>query len=102
MGCPAGIGPEIIIKYFAVRNQLTSPAAVVIGDVEILAKTAEELNLQVPIHPYSPEANHEEGGIIVIQPPGKTSLDALIAIEEQFIRAKSLHRIARCDGQGRS
>ena len=77
MGCPAGIGPEIIIKYFATRNKLTSPAAVVIGDAEILAKTAEELNLQLPIHRYAPGANPDAEGIIVIQPPGKTNLEVV-------------------------
>lgn len=44
MGCPAGIGPEIIVRYFEkyTRNSLFNP--VVLGDLGILQKCCDELN----------------------------------------------------------
>ncbi|WP_038056040.1 4-hydroxythreonine-4-phosphate dehydrogenase PdxA [Thermodesulfobacterium hydrogeniphilum] len=50
MGCPAGIGPEIIIKslnYFKEQPHLLEQI-LIIGDKKVLSKTAQRLNLEIP------------------------------------------------------
>ncbi len=55
MGCPAGIGPEIILKHFSNReNQQTSCPAVVVGDIGVLSFYAEKLPLNVSLLPWQP------------------------------------------------
>lgn len=45
MGCPASIGPELIVKYFSSDNQVLSQTeAIVIGDIGILNKCCQEMN----------------------------------------------------------
>jgi 4-hydroxythreonine-4-phosphate dehydrogenase len=65
MGCPAGIGPEIIIKAFAANPEwLLSPSAVVIGDMNILKRASKALDINIPIKswmtgdPFSNSAIH--------------------------------------------
>lgn len=53
MGCPAGIGPEIILKYFHARTG-NFPPMVVIGDLAILERTGAELNMKTNIRPWIP------------------------------------------------
>lgn len=52
MGCPTGIGPEIICKYFS--DSQPSQALVVIGDISILRKSALELGLQCEFTKWVP------------------------------------------------
>ncbi|MGL1930202.1 MAG: 4-hydroxythreonine-4-phosphate dehydrogenase PdxA [Desulfotalea sp.] len=52
MGCPAGIGPEIICKNFSRR--LTKSPAIVIGDLSILEKVNSELKLNCQFTPWQP------------------------------------------------
>ena len=55
MGCPAGIGPEIIIKAFAGNPEwLLSPPAVVIGDMNVLKRASKALNINIPIKSWMP------------------------------------------------
>lgn len=54
MGCPAGIGPEIILRYFAEHNTKTSPSAIVIGDFDVLEKCSRELNIPIQLTRYNP------------------------------------------------
>jgi 4-hydroxythreonine-4-phosphate dehydrogenase len=55
MGCPAGIGPEIIIKAFATNPKwLLSPPAVVIGDMNILKRASSVLDIDIPIKSWMP------------------------------------------------
>jgi 4-hydroxythreonine-4-phosphate dehydrogenase len=53
MGCPVGIGPEIILKFFQEsgphKNQV-----VVIGDLDVLKKTATVLGLESRIISWAP------------------------------------------------
>jgi len=52
MGCPAGIGPEIILKYFSnLRGQPSIPA-VVAGDRNILEFYAERLGIECSVYPW--------------------------------------------------
>ena len=45
MGCPAGIGPEIILRYFMTLRWPAGFQSVVIGDINVLKSCAFELNL---------------------------------------------------------
>jgi len=47
MGCPTGIGPEIILRYFADRSDQSLVQPVVIGDIGVLEKCSAELGLDV-------------------------------------------------------
>ncbi len=58
MGCPVGIGPEIILKYFSdtvspPENTLMRPV-VVIGDSDVLLKTADKLGLRIKVQSWLP------------------------------------------------
>jgi len=44
MGCPVGIGPEIIVRYFA-ENRSERPHLVVVGDMATLQRAAEVCGL---------------------------------------------------------
>ncbi len=49
MGCPAGIGPEIILRYLAETTPSPSIQPIIIGDIGVLARTAAALKLPVPL-----------------------------------------------------
>lgn len=71
MGCPVGIGPEIILKYFAeISGQSDSP--VVVGDVGALNWCAEQLNLSADILPWQPGDEIKPGTVPVFTPAGLT------------------------------
>ena len=53
LGCPAGIGPEIIIKYFATRSP-AAPRAVVLGDQSVLQRCAAEMGVALSFSPWQP------------------------------------------------
>jgi 4-hydroxythreonine-4-phosphate dehydrogenase len=54
MGCPAGIGPEIILRYFAETDNSSEVQAVVLGDRKILAKCSDELKIPARLQPWLP------------------------------------------------
>lgn len=56
MGCPAGIGPEIILRLFSGARAKSSPRVhpVVLGDIQVLKKCGAELNLPAPCVPWLP------------------------------------------------
>jgi 4-hydroxythreonine-4-phosphate dehydrogenase len=54
MGCPVGIGPEIILKYFKNRKKLASSYPVVIGDIGVLQHTAHQLGIDVSCSAWKP------------------------------------------------
>jgi 4-hydroxythreonine-4-phosphate dehydrogenase len=67
MGCPAGIGPEIIIRAFAANPEwLLSPPAVVIGDMNILKRAAKALDINIPIKSWIPGDSISGSAIHVI------------------------------------
>jgi 4-hydroxythreonine-4-phosphate dehydrogenase len=54
MGCPVGIGPEIILRN-ALQHQKGKPFTVaVLGDLGVLRRCAAELRLAVSMHPWIP------------------------------------------------
>ncbi len=52
MGCPAGIGPEIILKYFSDPSLSSRPPAIVVGDATTLRYYAERLRINIQIVPW--------------------------------------------------
>jgi len=73
IGCPAGIGPEIIIKAFAGNPEwLLSPSAVVIGDMNILKRASRALDINIPIKSWMPGDSLSGNAIHVIT---RTNLD---------------------------
>ena len=54
MGCPVGIGPEIILKYFAARPRNHDFAPVVLGDRAVLERCRRELKTHEPCSPWRP------------------------------------------------
>ncbi len=55
MGCPAGVGPELVLRLFE-REQLTAGVApfVVLGDPGVLRRSADELAVECRINNWQP------------------------------------------------
>ncbi len=73
MGCPVGIGPEIILRLFQQQRHLLFPhgeqspyQAVVLGDIGILTACGRHLDLPAPCHPWQPGEALPEGSIPVL------------------------------------
>jgi 4-hydroxythreonine-4-phosphate dehydrogenase len=67
MGCPAGIGPEIILRYFAGKSEKPWLQPVVIGDRSVLEKCGDDLRLPSPCVTWQPGTPLPAAGIPVIQ-----------------------------------
>ncbi len=68
MGCPAGVGPEVILKAFSRRPEwIINPFAVVIGDMGVLQRTAISIGIDLPLASWTPETRPESGSINVLQ-----------------------------------
>lgn len=67
MGCPSGIGPEIILRYFAGIDNSSDIHPVVLGDIKVLEKCGTDLTLPAPCVPWLPGSSVPASGIPVIQ-----------------------------------
>ena len=54
MGEPAGIGPDLIMRLYAARQQLGLPPFIVYGHVDFLKSRAERLGLKLTLAPTDP------------------------------------------------
>ncbi|MCI5139539.1 MAG: 4-hydroxythreonine-4-phosphate dehydrogenase PdxA, partial [Candidatus Electrothrix sp. AR1] len=52
MGCPVGVGPEIILRLFENLEAETAFPPVVLGDLAVLSRTAKQLKSQVEPVPW--------------------------------------------------
>jgi len=52
MGCPAGIGPEIIIKYFTESHSPSQYPAIVAGDIQVLQYYAAKIGKECTLLPW--------------------------------------------------
>ncbi len=68
MGCPVGIGPEIILKFIANFQGQGRFQPVVIGDVGVLQHCARTLDFSADIVPWRPGDKYKPGAIMVHQP----------------------------------
>ncbi|MCP4343048.1 MAG: 4-hydroxythreonine-4-phosphate dehydrogenase PdxA [Desulfobulbaceae bacterium] len=67
MGCPAGIGPEIILRSFAGNEIPSEIRPVVLGDIRVLEKCGADLHLPAPCEPWTPGSPLPANGIPVVQ-----------------------------------
>ncbi len=67
MGCPAGIGPEIVLRYFTGAEKPTHLQPVVLGDIGVLEKCGNHLQLPSSCIPWVPGTPVPDRGIPVIQ-----------------------------------
>jgi len=68
MGCPAGIGPEIILRLAARRKGSERFMPVVVGDTGLLQRVAQELRLDVVIEPWHPGEAIDRKKVQVVEP----------------------------------
>ncbi len=67
MGCPVGIGPEIILRFIRGKRDFGQYLPVVIGDVGQLGRCAKELQLDIDIVPWQPGDPVSAGKLQVFQ-----------------------------------
>lgn len=67
MGCPTGIGPEIIFRYFQQHPQKPDYIAVVLGDLAVLEKCRTEMGFSLPLASWQPCTPLPEAAIPVVQ-----------------------------------
>lgn len=76
MGCPVGIGPELLVKWFAeAERRSTGPAAVVVGDPDVLTWCARSLGLPAPLSRWRPGEAPKPGTIAVYAADDSPRLD---------------------------
>jgi 4-hydroxythreonine-4-phosphate dehydrogenase len=70
MGCPVGIGPEIILRLFSGGERSVDFRPVVLGDVGVLERCARELAFDVMIQPWQPGTDRLpiEAGVVPVLP----------------------------------
>lgn len=66
MGCPAGIGPEIILKYFKNKKKTDTSTPIVVGDIGVLRRTAEELGIDIACTAWKPNSSIPDESIPVL------------------------------------
>ncbi len=54
MGCPVGIGPEIILRYLESKEQLQAVHPIILGDIGVLEKCAQELKITHTFRQWQP------------------------------------------------
>ncbi len=67
MGCPVGIGPEIILRNALRQQQVASCGIAVLGDLGVLGRCAEDLGLAVSVEPWKPGTPLPEDALPVIE-----------------------------------
>lgn len=66
MGCPVGIGPEIIVRFFSESDDFGDYLPVVIGDEGVLTRCARELGIDVKIAGWEPSRPVKTGMMNVL------------------------------------
>lgn len=64
MGCPVGVGPEIVLRFLATDQEHTF-TPVVLGDIGVLSRTAQLLGLALPVVAWQPGMPVQLGAINV-------------------------------------
>ena len=67
MGCPAGIGPEIICRLLGDNDCAEARKAIVVGDAAVLRQAAARLGMALAIEPWQPGQPIRAGSIPVAQ-----------------------------------
>jgi 4-hydroxythreonine-4-phosphate dehydrogenase len=82
MGCPVGIGPEIILRFLARNKSDPGCLPVVVGDIGVLQRCARELQINIEIVGWQPGDQLDVQKIQVIE-PGR---DAGYALHAESLR----------------
>jgi 4-hydroxythreonine-4-phosphate dehydrogenase len=82
MGCPVGIGPEIILRFVTKTKSLGQFLPIIVGDIALLSRCAKELQMDIEIVPWRPGDPVNEEKLQVIEPD---------ANEGYSLHAESLH-----------
>ena len=107
MGCPAGIGPEIIVKHFSGLPVGKKDSTIVAGDLKILSNTAALLGLTLEFIPWSPGTPVISNAINVLQVgnladdqviPGKPDAATSKVMAACIVQAVELCRQGYCSG----
>lgn len=67
MGCPAGIGPEIICRFFSRNDMPGAGQVIVVGDSGVLQQAANLLQMRMDVVPWLPGQPHIKGTLPVVQ-----------------------------------
>lgn len=67
MGCPAGIGPEIILRFFAEQTWHATVQPVVIGDRGVLERCGQQLRFPAPCVSWQPGTPLPSKGIPIVE-----------------------------------
>jgi 4-hydroxythreonine-4-phosphate dehydrogenase len=59
MGCPVGIGPEIILRLFSGREGRSDYQPVILGDMAVLQSVCQKQAIDVVLKPWAPELDRE-------------------------------------------
>jgi 4-hydroxythreonine-4-phosphate dehydrogenase len=101
MGCPVGIGPEILLSFFEDLEKKTAFPPVVIGDLAVLSRTAELLQAEVEPVPWLPDNEIRPGSLPVMELSrlnakelhwGKPTQETSVAMAD-YIRAAVQHTL---------
>ncbi len=110
MGCPVGVGPEIILRFFQHQEESSSPL-VVLGDLGVLAQTAHHLGIDCQLVPWQsgqeikagtlpviPVSHVPESDLIWGQPNLETAKAMVLYIERavQMINEQQLAGMVTC------
>jgi len=108
MGCPVGIGPEIIVKYFKERGPSALPI-VVVGDPDVLARVAAAQEMEGSVQPWLPGEQVRPGTLPVFasshlpaqelhwgQPTVATGRAMIAAIEQTVALIRQGHLCGIC------
>lgn len=78
MGCPGGIGPELILKHFTQSTPRERPPSVVVGDSNVINFYGRALSLDFQVQPWKPGAPlPREKGIIPLYESSRISPSAI-------------------------
>ncbi|WP_068668069.1 4-hydroxythreonine-4-phosphate dehydrogenase PdxA [Thermosulfurimonas dismutans] len=95
MGCPAGIGPDVIVKAAKELRELSSPV-IVLGDPQVLYERAKKMGLSFPFRKVSSPLEARAGEISILPlsnldiEPGRPSLDGFRAMVRYIKEGVSL------------
>ncbi len=80
MGCPVGIGPEVILRLFSGPMRTAHYRPVVIGDMGVLEKCAREMAFDVTIERWHPGTNQPsvEPGVVPVMEVSSLDPDRLV------------------------
>jgi len=68
MGCPVGIGPEIILRFAAKKKKLGQLFPIILGDVNVLSRCANEMQVNIDTVPWQPGDPFDADKLQVIEP----------------------------------